>query len=151
MWRRSHWSSESAYAQAVQHRLRTIYLFRVFAAAPQGPQQGLLRVREPIVEHTRDEALKTLHAPAAGLSIQTGGWHFRQLIGHGVQFGPAQVSNQRFCNPENSICAAAYLWPMRHTDSCHFEAFETGVYTLLVLNIQMGGALIEKEDFWLPI
>jgi hypothetical protein len=66
-------------------------------------------------------------------------------------FGPAQVSNQRFCNPEKSICAAAYLWPMRHTDSCHFEAFEAGVYMLLVLNIQMGGALIEKEDFWLPI
>jgi hypothetical protein len=40
---------------------------------------------------------------------------------------------------------------MRHTDSCHFEALEAAVYTLLVLDIQMCGPLIEKQDLWLPI
>ena len=43
------------------------------------------------------------------------------------------------------------LRPVRDTDPGHGEAPETRVDLPLVLNVEVSGALVENEDFWLSI
>jgi hypothetical protein len=77
--------------------------------------------------------------------------HFVWLTGNNVGAGCACVPHQRSRDPQTSIRTGAYLWSMGYINPRHLQFFETMVYTLLVLNIEIGSAFIEKKDSRLSI
>ena len=68
-----------------------------------------------------------------------------------MQRGSTGIPDQGFCNSQNPICAAGYLGSVGYTNACHLETLEALIDMLLGSNVQMSGALVQKEDSRLPI
>ena len=73
------------------------------------------------------------------------------LIRNRLQCGAVRVPHQGPCDPQNPICAAAYLWSVGHANACHLETFEAIIDVFLVVNVEMRCALVQKEDSRLSI
>ena len=65
------------------------------------------------------------------------------LLESSEAYGPLDV--------KDLIGASHHLRPMRDTDPRDSKSSETLVDVPLVLDIQVSRALVQKEDFWLPI
>ena len=88
-----------------------------------------------------------------GISRECGGnrTDLIPLIGNRMQRGSLRVPHQGPCDPQNTICAAAYLWSVGHANARHLETFEAIIDVFLVVNVQMRRALVQKEDSRLSI
>ena len=48
---------------------------------------------------------------------------------------PVRVPHQGPCDPQNPVCAAAYLWSVGYANACHLETFEAIIDVFLAVNV----------------